>query len=333
MTAASRILVIRLGSMGDVIHALPAVASLKRSFPNASVDWVIRPRWAPLLEGNAALTGKPLVDTVIPFDRSLGGLRESLRRLRRERYGFAVDFQGLIQSALVARAARVEKIIGLDRSRARESLASLFYSTSVRTTAVHRVDTCLELAAAAGATTLVQEFPLPEGRPEGSLPEGRFVLACPLAGWQSKQWPLESYEDVVLALQQDFGVPLVVNGPPESAGLLARIQGARIHLSGLSGLMDATRRASAIIGVDSGPLHLAAALRKPGVAIYGPTDPESHGPYHAATYGMRVLRAANAATSYKRRTQIDPSMRAIEPAMVYEALAAVLAEQATGKRP
>jgi heptosyltransferase-1 len=325
MTSAPRILVIRLGSMGDVIHALPAVASLKRSFPDAGLDWVIRPRWAPLLEGN------PAVDAVIPFDRSVGGLRESLQRLRRERYGVAVDFQGLIQSALVARAAHAERVVGLHSSQARERLASLFYSTAVRTTAPHRVDSCLELAAAAGVSTWVKDFSLPEGRQEGSLPEGRFVLACPLAGWGSKQWPLESYQAVALALKEVFGMPLVVNGPPESAGLLARIEGARIHLSGLPGLIHATRRATAIIGVDSGPLHLAAALGKPGVAIYGPTDPASHGPYHGAVYGMRVLRGANAATSYHRRDEIDPSMRAVDPAMVYEALTAVLAEQAAGK--
>ena len=117
MTASSRILVIRLGSMGDVIHALPAVASFKRSFPDASVDWVIRPRWAPLLEGN------PTVDTVIPFDRSLACLRESLRRLRRERYGVAVDFQGLIQSALIARLARAEIFAGQMRDRAGGQIA------------------------------------------------------------------------------------------------------------------------------------------------------------------------------------------------------------------
>lgn len=331
----SRILVIRLGSMGDVIHALPAVASLKRSFPDASVDWVIRPRWAPLLEGN------PTIDAIIPFDRALAhagrALRESLERLRRENYSVAVDFQGLIQSALIARASRAEQVIGLHRSQARESLASLLYSTAVRTTAAHRVDSCLELAAAAGAAVLandsVSDFPLPEGQPEGSLPEGRFVLACPLAGWGSKQWPLDFYGELAHALPEDFGLPLVVNGPPESAGLLARIEGARIHLSGIPGLIHATRRAAAIIGVDSGPLHLAAALRKPGVAIYGPTDPASHGPYHGAAYGMRVLRAPNAATSYKRRKDIDPSMRAIGPAMVYEALSAALVEQPSGKRP
>jgi len=103
--------------------------------------------------------------------------------------------------------------------------------------------------------------------------------------------------------------------------LLARVPGAQIHLSGVAGLIDATSRAYAVIGVDSGPLHLAAALGKPGVAIYGPTDPASHGPYGGS---IRVLRSADAVTSYKRRTEIDQSMRAISSGAVLDALEGAL---------
>jgi heptosyltransferase-1 len=306
-----RILVVRLGSMGDVIHALPAVASLKHSFPRSTLTWVIRPKWAGLLEGN------PFVDRVIPMERSARGAVAAVRELRRERFDVVVDLQGLLQSALVAGLARADKKVGLHRSQAREGVAALFYSTAVLTRSAHRVDANLELAAAAGASSILRVFPLPEGAPEGTLPEGRFVLASPLAGWESKQWPFEFYAEVA----RELGMPLVVNGPPQSAGLLARVQGAEIHLSGVAGLIDATRRAYAVIGVDSGPLHLAAALSKPGVAIYGPTDPASHGPYGGS---MRVLRWAGAVTSYKRRSEIDESMRAITPAEVVDALAEVL---------
>jgi len=306
-----RILVVRLSSMGDVIHALPAVASLKHSFPRSTLTWVIRTKWGSLLEGN------PFVDKVVPIERTAGGALAAVRELRRERFDVVVDFQGLLQSALVAAFARADKKVGLHRSQARERAAALFYSTAVLTKAPHRVDRNLELAAAAGASSLLHVFPLPEGAPEGTLPEGRFVLASPLAGWESKQWPFEFYEEVARKLRMQLGMPLVVNGPPQSAGLLARVPGAQIHLSGVAGLIDATRRAYAVIGVDSGPLHLAAALGKPGVAIYGPTDPASHGPYGGS---IRVLRSADAVTSYKRRTEIDQSMRAISPGAVLEAL-------------
>jgi heptosyltransferase-1 len=306
-----RILVVRLSSMGDVIHALPAVASLKHSFPKSRLSWAIRPRWAPLIERN------PYVDEVIPVDRSLGAIAASWRRLRTQKFDLAVDFQGLVQSALVAAVARADKVVGFHRSVVRERAAALFYSTGVLTTAAHAVDRNLDLAAGAGVSNLLRSFPLPEGTPEGHLPDGNFVLASPLAGWGAKQWPLERYAELAGALS----MPLVVNGPHESAPLLRRIHGAHLHLSGLAGLIDATRRARAVIGVDSGPMHLAAALSKPGVAIFGPTDPARHGPYGGS---LRVLRDASAVTSYKRHSAPHEGMQAISVAAVLEALGASL---------
>src|SRR5713101_17896 len=217
--AGFRILVVRLSSMGDVIHALPAVASLKHSFPRCQLNWVIRPRWMPLIEGN------PFVDQVIPLDRSLRAMATTLGKLREERFDLAVDFQGLVQSALVAAAVRPDRIVGFDRSSARERLAALFYSTGVPTRAAHAVDRNLDLVAGAGASSLLRTFSLPEGTPEGRVPEGKFILASPLAGWGSKQWPLELYEELAALLD----VPLVVNGPPAAAPMLQRIRGVQVH--------------------------------------------------------------------------------------------------------
>jgi len=183
------------------------------------------------------------------------------------------------------------------------------------TTSAHIVDRNLELVTAAGASSILRTFPLPEGRREGELPEGKFVLASPLAGWGSKQWPLEMYQGVAERLD----MPLVLNGPPDAAAALATVRGARVHLSGIAGLIDATRRAHTVIGVDSGPMHLAAALGKPGVAIFGPTDPARNGPYGGS---LRVLRSKAAVTTYKRHMN-DADMRAIAPAAVIEALAAL----------
>ena len=295
--------------MGDVIHALPAVASLKHSFPHSHVAWVIRQRWTPLLEKN------PFVDEIIPFERTLAGIVETRRELRKSRVDLAIDFQGLIQSALVAAAARPDRIAGFHRSQVREKGATLFYSLCVQARTQHVVDRNLELVAAAGASSLLHTFSLPEGSPEGELPEGKFVLASPLAGWGSKQWPVEFYQELARRLD----VPLVVNGPPEAAELLSKIRGAHVHLSGIAGLIHATRRAQAVIGVDSGPLHLAAALSKPGVAIFGPTDPSRNGPYGGT---IRVLRSTGAPTTYKRAAETHDSMRAISPEDVLEALPA-----------
>lgn len=298
-----RILVVRLGAMGDVIHALPAVASLKR-IPRAHIAWALEPKWAALLEGN------PAVDTILPLNRrDWSSVRSAWSRLRKGKYDVAVDFQGLMKSALVAWASGANQVVGYANTR--EVAAGVFYSKRVVTEAMHIVDQHLDLALASGAPGRTVEFAIPRGAPEGELPTGEFVLASPLAGWKSKQWPLEYYSELAKE------VKLVINGAPTARAELEQIRGAHLHLSGLPGLIDATRRASAVVGVDSGPLHLAAALGKRGVAIFGPTDPARNGPYGGT---LRVLRAEGTETTYQRATSIADSMRAITPAQVREAL-------------
>ena len=302
-----RILVVRLGAMGDVIQALPAIASLKHSIPHSKITWIIEPKWSVLLEGN------PYIDSIILFDRkTFSGLRDAWKRLREIRYDFAVDFQGLVKSALVASVARADRIFGFNAAVARESAAAWFYSNRVQIRGNHAVDRNLDLAAAAGASSILRTFPLPAGQPEGDLPAGPFVLASPLAGWGAKQWPLDYYSKLGERLQGDLGLPLVLNGPQP-----IHVPGALAHGSSLLGLIHATRRATAVVGVDSGPLHLAAALGKPGVAIYGPTDPARNGPYGGT---ITVLRSTTAVTSLKRTPEPDRSMREISPQQVLEAL-------------
>ncbi len=307
----SRILVVRLGAMGDVIHALPAVVTLKRNFPSASITWVIDPKWAVLLDGN------PFVDEVLPFDpRAWVSIHKLWSVLRRSRFDTAVDLQGLVKSAVIVGASGAPRRIGRDRREAREPFASLFYTQRVGTSPPHAVERSLELARGAGASRMYREFPIPPGRREGDLPPGPFVLASPLAGWASKQWPLEYYSLAANALRKQ-GCTLVVNGSPDARDTLAEIKGAHVHVSGIAGLIDATRRAAGVIGVDSGPLHLAAALGQPSVAIFGPTDPACNGPIGGT---VTVLRDPSAVTTYKRYREIAPSMRAVKPEAVVEAL-------------
>jgi heptosyltransferase I len=298
--------------MGDVIAALPAVASLKHSIPHSRITWVIDPKWSLLLEGN------PYVDSVVHLDRrTFTGLRQAWRELRAERFDFAVDFQGLVKSALVATLARPERIFGFNAASARESAASWFYSTKVPIRGYHAVERNLDLAAAAGASNILRTFPLPTGVPEAELPQDDFVLASPLAGWGAKQWPLEYYSRLAELLRRECGMPLIIDAPYP-----LQIESAQTHVSTIPGLIHATRRATAVVGLDSGPLHLAAALGKPGVAIYGPTDPARHGPFGGS---IEVLRSADAVTSYRRTPDSDPSMREITPDQVFEALVPILA--------
>ncbi len=299
--------------MGDIVHTLPAAASLRASFPEARITWAVEPRWAPLLESN------PSIDRVVEVDRKRGVIVESLRRLRAEPYDVAIDFQGLIKSATVARLARPAHLVGYARGIAREAAATWFYNEKVETHSAHVIDMRLDLAAAAGAQILSRAFPLPEGRAEGQLPSGDFILASPLAGWGSKQWPMEHYRALAARLRHELGLPLVLNGPPDALPQLSSISDAIPHVSAIPGLIHATRRAAAIIGVDSGPLHLAAALNKPGIAIFGPTDPARNGPYCDT---LQVLRAPGAATTYQRGKAPAASMWQVTPGLVFDALKA-----------
>src|SRR6201996_5339056 len=297
--------------MGDIIHSLPGIASLRHSFPDARISWVVDPKWAPLIEGNG------IVDRLVYFQRNeVGSWKRTRDELRSEHYDLAVDFQGLLKSALIAHAARPERIAGFGSRVIRERIAGFFYSTRVQSNAVHVLDQALDLAAGAGAVHLMRAFPLPPGRPEGSLPEGPFALASPLAGWASKQWPLEYYGHLAVMLREKLGMPLVLNGAP---GTVPDVPGTQRHESGIAGLIDASRRASLVIGVDSGPLHLAAALNKAGAAIFGPTDPIRNGPYGG---DFEVFRVPGVPPTPRRNAAIDPSMRAITPEQVFAALEA-----------
>jgi heptosyltransferase-1 len=295
--------------MGDILHALPAVASLKLSFPDKKLAWLVGRRWRDLLAGN------PFIDEIVSFDRSaidaFWNLRRELRLLRPE---LVIDFQGLLQSALAGRMAGASRFLGFDKAVAREPLASRLYTDRIHVTGPHRIERNLQLVKAAGAKHLTEESWIPEGAPEGTLPSGPYVLASPFAGWQSKQWPLEMYEDLGQLLRTE-GLDLVINIPNERAK--ESFRDVLVHPSSLSGLIHATRQATAVVGVDSGPLHLAAALKKPGVAIFGPTDPAQTGPFKSS---MVVLRQENAPTTYKREKQIHASMAGISVEEVAVAL-------------
>ena len=298
----SPILAIRLGALGDIIHTLPAVASLKNSFPDRKLAWLVSPRWIPLLAGN------PFIDELIPFERNgLTALKTSWKRLRAIKPEWAFDFQGLLQSALAGRVAQPDRFYGFDKSVAREAIAASFFTHRIPVKGPHRVQRGLQLVAAAGASHLTYEAWIPLGEPEDKLPPNPFVLTNPFAGWPGKEWPLEYYDLLAQRLRRE-GLEMVANVSESRATQLGGLKHVRVHTSSLPGLIDATRRAVAVVGLDSGPLHLAAALRKPGVGLYGPTDPACTGPFGGS---MSVVRAPNAETTYKRDGEIHASMRAI----------------------
>ena len=328
-----RILMVRMGAMGDAIHTIPAAADLRHRFPHAHIAWAIETRWAPLLEGN------PYIDetVVIPLKDwrsaklNLRNWREAARLTRFLRTGgfdLAIDFQGLLKSAAIAALSGAKRVAGFRRGLLREPLAELLYTQRVASSATHVVERYRDLAAlnSMKPPTAEASFWLPQGRLAKGLP-GRFVLASPQAGWGSKQWPKEHYSALAARIWTEHGIPLVADCAPGQATSAHEIaarapSGAVIpHASTITELIAATRCATAVVGVDSGPLHMAAALGKPGVAIFGPTDPARNGPYGN---GIVVVRARNAQTTYRRTSASSRSMWACGPELVYDQLSPLL---------
>lgn len=296
--------------MGDILHAAPAVAALRRARPDAELAWVMEPRWIPLLAGSG------LVDHLLPFNRrDLFSIGIAWRWLKRFDAEIAIDFQGLIKSALVARTSGAPQRFGLPTHLLRERSAGVFYTDVPALASGHVVEQNAGLIRPlAPGAQLEPEVTLAPGCHEGQLPEGDFVLASPYAGWKSKQWPIENYTGIAQRLAAR-GIPLVLNVAPGQS--LPPGDGLWRHESSIAGLIGATRRARLVLGLDSGPMHLAAVLGKPGVALFGPTLPERNGPYspHVTT-----LRVPEAVTSYKRENEISSSMRALTIDRVWQAI-------------
>ena len=274
--AEPRFLLVRLSSLGDIVHALPAAAALRDTFPNARLDWVIEPRWARVLEGN------PDLSEVIPLDRkSVGGLAGTIRKLRAAKYAFVIDFQALYKSALLALASGASRRIGFSSGYAREGLAAALYTDRLNPRGAHKVQHNLTLAERAGAQKTAPRFPLaihPQDdervtRELASRCLGEFFVLNPGGGWRSKCWPAARYGALHRSLAQRFGWRGVISfGPGEEDLAQEVIQAAgnpppiAIPL-GLGPLMALLRRTKFVVSADTGPLHLASALRLPLVGL------------------------------------------------------------------
>jgi lipopolysaccharide heptosyltransferase I len=316
---AHRILLVRMSAMGDIIHTLPAAASLRHAFPEAEIDWVVEEVWAPLLEDNPHISAVRTVRSRDPRD-VLG----VIRALRGRAYDVALDFQGLVKSGFLAAMSGSKEVLGFRTEALREKVAAAFYHRQVIPAGAHVVEMNLSLARAAGAREASLEFPLP--RPaQVDLPD-RFVAVSPSAGWAAKCWPAESFAELIRRLEQERALPVVINCGPdddELAGRVAQLAAParpRIFRGGIHELVALAQRAAAFVAGDTGPLHIAAAAGTPVIALFGPTSPERNGPYGAR---VRVLRAEGAVTTYSRSE--DASAMARLPVNdVFQALAEVL---------
>ncbi|MEW6249949.1 MAG: lipopolysaccharide heptosyltransferase II [Planctomycetota bacterium] len=315
-----RILLIKPSSLGDVVHALPVLAALRRAWPQAHIAWLVNSAFAPLLERH------PLLDETIVFDRRTYGRMLRSRRaaaafirfardLRARQFDLVVDLQGLFRSGFLSWASGAPQRVGFAGAR---EFAWLFYTRRIRPPAAarHAVDRNVHLARALDLP-VTAEFPLPVAEDErrsarallqaaAGRPVPHFLAVLPGARWESKRWPAARFADLIEDLSTyDSAVCVLLGAPDErpcATEILARCKAPLIDLVGrtsLPMLVALLAEADLVISNDSGPLHLAAALHRPLVALFGPTSPARTGPY--SDTARVVQRPLPCAPCFRRR--------------------------------
>ena len=294
-----RFLIVRLSSIGDIVHTLPAVSALGRTFSTAEIHWAVERRHALLLGGN------PYIHRVIEFDTlgwrkrltqaaTLREVGDGLRALRSCHYDAAIDFQGLWKSSVVAWLSGARERIGFEKAWLREPGAALLYTQRVSPgERKHVIEMNLSLVERLGAQAQPWEFPLPRTDRDDAVVETLlkarnmkdFIVVNPGGGWRSKCWSPENYAGLIRQLQDICNERIVLTGSPDEEDQIGAIldragpRRAAYLPTSLIQFIALVRRAKLFIGGDTGPLHLAAAAGTPIVGIYGPTDPARNGPF------------------------------------------------------
>lgn len=314
----SKFLIVRLGALGDIVHAIPVAAALRRAFPGARIDWLVSAKHHQVLDL------VPVIDRrLVVNDRggTAGGatMFAAVRELRRTRYDAAIDLQGLIKSAAMARMSGAARVIGFSTRHLRERLARPFYTEVYdpgggamrdRMSDRHVVHLNLGLLRAIGLDAGAVEFPIDESPSEiaRSLRQetgGRYALLNPGAAWPNKRWPTARLAVVAAALAERHGLrSVVIWGPGErdlAQEVIAAAGGAAVlsPATAIADLVALARGAAVMVSGDTGPTHIAAAVGTPLVGIYGPTRPERNGPWRPAD--VTVSRADGCECHHLRR--------------------------------
>lgn len=309
-----RLLVVRLGSLGDIVHTFPAVAGLRESFPASEIVWLTHPRWVELVASSGLATEIWPVDS-----RDLACVRQVIGKIRAGRWDAAIDYQGLWKAAFLPFFGGVPKRIGFSSATIREFGVPVLYTERVVCKTTHIADQNGELSQCAGAGQVVAPFALhvcerDEARVRSDLRfEGidRYIVLSPGGGWRAKCWPAIRFGDLCQKIRAELGLRCVVNYGPGEGALAEEVRQASgdakpaAYDGDMGPLMALLRGAECIVGGDTGPLHLAIALGARAVALFGPTDPTRNGPYPP---GQIVLRSSHAATTYGRSNTTDPSL-------------------------
>ncbi len=301
----NRLLIVRMSALGDIVHALPVLSAIRAVYPAVEVDWLADRKYAGVLElvegVNRCILGRP-------------GLARAVASMRQRRYDVAIDLQGLLKSAGMARLSGARRVLGFERSALREKGASWFYHETVPVSAgVHIIQKNLSVLPALGiVTTPAVRFPFvvaPSAVADqiAAAARGGFALINPGAAWPNKRWPPARFGAVAARIRERHGLTSYVlwgHGEyPLADAVVAASSGAaeRAPQTSLGDLLALASRASLMVSGDTGPVHLAAAMSTPIVGLYGPTWPERNGPWSA--HDVVVSRASVCECHHKRQCQ------------------------------
>lgn len=301
------VLIVRLGALGDIVHTIPAVAAIRKAFADAQIDWLVDRKHRDIVD---LVT---VVDRVIAIDsNSLAGWSEAIRLIRQTKYNAAIDLQGLLKSAVFARASGADHVIGFSIYHLREKTARPFYSTTADVDEEHIILRNLRLLRAIDVETTEIAFPLrvPDSDAVKQLreriPADRAIaLINPGAAWPNKRWPPEHFGGLASFIRDECHMtPVILWGPGEESlaeGVVTVSAGAAVKAPAtrVTDIVALARAASLFVSGDTGPLHIAAAVGTPIVALFGPTDPARNGPFRAEDISISRYQACSC--HYDRR--------------------------------
>lgn len=279
-----KILIVKPSSLGDIVHSLPFLNSIRKCFPGAEIHWVVARGFDDLLEGHPMIDRLWVIDKdhwkkISAAGKTIKVLRELFRDLKREHYDLVVDLQGLLRSGIITASTGAATRIGFDEAR---EGSRLFYTQRVKGgTGVHAVDRYLKVASFLGCKTSEVAFPMSEA-PYPLPLDGEYAVIVPGARWKTKRWPPAKFSRLALKLP----IKSVIVGSKSESLLSKQIAGesggkaisvaGKTSLKELSGIIS---KARFVVTNDSGPMHFAAAHGVPVFALFGPTNPAQTGPY------------------------------------------------------
>jgi lipopolysaccharide heptosyltransferase I len=327
----TRFLIVRLGALGDVVHAIPVAAALRRAFPDARIDWLVSAKHREILDLVPVIDRRLVIND--PSTRSArsgqvgasgaSSLLSAIGELRRTRYDVAIDLQGLIKSAALARSSGAARVVGFSSRYARERAARLFYTDvydpgrgglfDPRETR-HVVDINLGLLSVLGISEPAREFPIEDAdtdvaRQARQDAGGPYALLNPGAAWPNKRWPPARLAAIASELRARHGLRSIVLWGPGEETLANEVVAGADHAALVSprttiaDLVALARRAALMVSGDTGPTHIAAALGTPIVGIYGPTRPARNGPM--SPLDITVSRDSICQCHHLRRCKLD----------------------------